>query len=1103
MLAERFIRLDVDDRRRFVARLRANELSFAELPIVPVSRAAAPLLSHAQSRQWFLWRLDEQNTAYHIAAGLRLGGVLSVEALSSALTALWNRHESLRTVFRVSRDGSGEQVIQPPGPLKIEMIDLSNAPAEAREALAAERARSMARTPFDLRTGPLFRVGQVRLSAEDHVLVVSMHHIVSDGWSTQVIVKEFAELYRASLERREARLEPLPIQYADYAMWQRNWLEAGEQERQLHYWKAVLGSRQPILQLPADHPRATEPNYRAAHHAFELPERLIQALHERAKEYRTTLFTVLLAGFQVLLHRYTDRTDIRVGMANANRNRPETQGVVGFFVNTQVLRTEIESGASLGAVLDRARAAVVGAQEHQDLPLEQLVEALHPERSLSYPPLFQVMMNHQRHDYRALENLPGLAVEKFGLDESRASFELTLRTIERAGGGVSATLIYAAELFDADTIARMERDYLALLQALVEWPGQAIGEALPDTTAPTTQFRESPFEPAHLRIARSAAQFGDQPALHCEGRTLSYAELDRWSDRVALNLRAMGVAAETRVGLCVERSVGMVAALLGILKSGGAFVPLDPAYPTARLSHMIDDARLHAVVVDSDSSTRCAAVLAGCGQVRVDLLEAAPDTAVLLPQISIQPQQLAYVIYTSGSTGLPKGVAITHRALSLHLDDFIGRYGIAATDKLLHSSTINFDVALHELLPALMMGGQVHMRGPRLWELDSFNRTLRDEQVTFARIPTAYWQQWLRALPNELPRLRQITVGGEALPGDGLARWLEGTLKAIPVDNLYGPTETTIACLAHRCAVGDTQMHTVPIGKPYPSRGVRVIDADCSDVPVGAWGELCISGDTLARGYLDRPGLTAERFIADPAGGGKRIYRSGDLCRQRANGVIDYLGRLDQQVKLRGHRIELGEVEVAVRRCGGVKEAVVELRGHAERQRLIAYVVGTAEPAALRAELQERLPDYMLPGVFVTLAGLPMNPNGKVDRKALPEPEAPQDRAYESPQGSTEATLATLWMEALNAARVGRNDNFFDLGGHSLLLLQVHSRLQETLHVNPSIVDLFKYPTIATLAAFLQTGAPAAAPLQLVEARAKRQRTAFLSKRAAADGVPT
>ena len=1070
VIAERFAGLSSTDRRRFISKLRADGLSFSELPIVRAARTGALPLSYAQARQWFLWRLDEQSTAYHMSTGLRLRGRLGEAALRASFGSLVERHEALRTVFDASSEGVAEQIIRSAEPLEIPVMDLSDLAAEAREARAAEAASRIAHTPFDLTRGPLFRVVLMRLAAEEHVLIVVMHHIVSDGISLQIIVDEFVQLYSARLEGREPNLEPLPVQYADYAVWQRNWLEAGEQERQLEYWTAVLGGEHPVLQLPCDYPRAMESKYLAARHAFDLPPKLSEALRQRGRQSQATLFMVLLAGFQALLHRYAGQQNVRVGTTSANRNRPETQGVVGSFVNTQVLRCEVTSRTTLRALIARARAAVIGAQEHQDLPFERLVEALQPGRSLNQQPLFQVMMNHQRQADPSLGRLPGLTLESYALGKQPVRFDLTLETAERSDGRVTATLIYADGLFDPQTIERFARHYLQILWTIAQSPERTIGEVSWITEgreqphAGTQPVRGDAFDPAHRRFAQRAAECAELPALHCEGRTLNYGELDRWSDRIALSLRALGTRPETRIGLCVERSVGMVAGLLGILKSGGAFVPLDPVYPAERLAYMIRDARLHAVIIDGVSAAQCAAVLEGCPQLRVDELETTSDHVTRLPEIPIEPEQLAYVIYTSGSTGLPKGVAITQRALSLHLDDFIERYGITAADRMLHSSTINFDVALHELLPALIMGGQVQMRGPRPWDLDSLSGTLREQQVSFARIPTAYWQQWLRALPPALPRLRQITVGGEALPSDALARWLDGPLKSIPVDNLYGPTETAIACLAHPCSSNDAELHTVPIGKPLPSRDARIIDADGNAVPVGGLGELCISGETLARGYLDRPGLTAERFVPDPAGGGGRIYRSGDLCRQRASGDVVYLGRLDSQVKLRGHRIELGEVEIALRRCEGVQEAVVELRGDGERRRLVGYVVGRAEPAALRTQLLEKLPDYMVPAQFAMLESLPLNANGKLDRAALPEPEYARSERYEAPEGEVEAVLACVWREVLGIERVGRHDNFFGLGGDSILSLQIVARARSAgWKITPR--QMFERQTVSQLSA--------------------------------------
>ncbi len=1067
-----------------------GESNAPDAPAISRAERTGPLpVSPAQFRQWFLWQMDERSTAYHISHALRLKGSLDIEALRHAFVTLVARHESLRTIFRASSEGSAEQIVQRTGRLEIQVTDLSGLSYEAREARASEEARRHAQTPFDLLVGPLLRVGLIRLSPEEHVLVTVMHHIVSDGWSMQILVEEFVELYRARAEGREAKLRVMVIQYADYALWQWRWLEAGAQERQLQYWRKQLGEEHPVLQLPTDHPRAAEPKYREAHHGFRLPATLTEGLHQRAQQHRATLFTLLLTGFQVLLYRYTGQRDIRVGTTNANRNRPETQGVVGFFVNTLVLRAQIESQMTLGSLLGQVREAVTGAQEHQELPFEQLVEALQPERNLNHPPLFQVMVNHQGAGSSELGRLPGVTLEQYPLGKQAVRFDLVLNTFQTSEGDLGVSFTYAAQLFDPKTIEHMGRQYVMTLQAMVDHMDQRVCDlrlsenletcqrmSETDDRVPTTASLNSlpedtrlsgdAFDPVHWRFAHRAAHSGKSPAVHCEGRTLTFMELDRWSDHIARELIACGVRADSRIGLCVERSVGLVAAMLGILKSGAAFVPLDPTHPTDRLAYMMRDSQVQAVVCDTRSVERCDDTLASYPTVSVENWNGATDTQPMAA-VPINPQQLAYVIYTSGSTGLPKGVSVSHHALSLHLNDFIRCYGITHVDRMLQSSTINFDVALHELFPALLMGGQVYMRGPNPWDLENLSRVLGECDLTFARIPTALWQQWLHALPQKLPRLKQITVGGEALPGDALGRWMDGPLSDIPVDNLYGPTETTVACLAHRCTRADASFHTVAIGRPYPSRKACVLDADGNESPIGGLGELCISGETLARGYLQRPGLTAERFIADPAGGGGRLYRSGDLSRQRVDGVIEFLGRADQQIKLRGHRIELGEVEVALRRCEGVSEAVVDVRGEGERRRLIGYVVGSAQTADLRSKLQQVLPDYMVPTKILALERLPVNVNGKVDRKALPEPEHATDERYEAPQGALEEALSSIWSELLSLERVNRQDNFFELGGDSILSLRVVAQARE-LGITVALRDLFKYQTLSSLAAALE-----------------------------------
>ncbi|WP_447639632.1 non-ribosomal peptide synthase/polyketide synthase [Pandoraea norimbergensis] len=1621
--------------------------------LVPVERAAGLSLplSYAQQRLWFLWHLQPESSAYHIAGGLRLQGAFddnAKQAVQAAFDTLVARHESLRVTFAPGDSDGDEgelavpvaarQIVHDTMSITVRHYDVSH--ADDPEADAAALADAFARETFDLSRGPLLRVGIVTLGEQAHQLLVSMHHIISDGWSVDRMLDEFVACYRAHRDHVTATLPVLPVQYADYAVWQRRWLDAGERDRQLAWWRGVLGDQHPVLALPADRERAELADYTAARHSFVLPAQLTRRLRACAQRHDSTLFVALLTAYMAMLHRHAGAHDIRVGVPVANRERPEISDVLGCFVNTQVMQARVGHTQPLGTLLQAVRAHVAGAQAHQDLPFDVLVNALQPERNLRHTPIFQVVLNHRQPDHRVFDALDGLTVSRMDIAGRNAQFELTLDTEEADDGSVCAAMTYAREIFDEATVAlwadhfvtfcealaadtsisvgdvalhyadgsvmpvatdalvgdrgesgrevavairstqtqsgrnafeapvspaeqavaaawqavlqidRVDRhdnffeiggdsilslqivsalarqgwkitarqlfeaqtvatlaalaqplaegsrsvvkaksqvrapvgqaddnveatypatplqsgllfhslmqsgrgvyvnqkrltlrgsldhermrdawtrvmarhailrthfswahggdamqvvsrhvalpytrhdwsagpqatydarlhawladdlaqgfdlavapllrvnlfarpdgltdlvwtdhhvlldgwsaaqllaevlaiyrretlpeaastpqygDYVhwlttqpdhadywqARMQALDEpatlvaslpsaqgghdatsgpllqvddvldsamdqrlreaarqhrvtlntmiqaawalltsryghrsqaafgvtvsgrendlpgidrtlglfinslpmwvdvpaaatisawlqdvqqrgtalravettplrqvqqWSGRA-AEALFDTlvvfenypidatvraddaslslaafatteqthyplvlavlpgdtltlrwkakasridartlaqlqadlraildqlsstldagsthvgtitlagqTVPSSLTRHE-FTPVMHRIAAQAKATPQRPAIHCEGVRWSYRELDAAANRIAVALVAAGVRADERVGLCVERSPWMTAALLGVLRAGGAFVPLDPSYPSDRLVFMMEDAGVRRVLTDAATAQAMASVLDGHEVIVVDTLDPA-DSAVVCHDV--HPDQLAYVIYTSGSTGRPKGVAIPHGAFSQHIDDFLNTYAITQDDKQLQSSTINFDVALHEMLPALCKGGQIEMRGPQAWDLATTSRHLSEEGVTFSRIPTAYWQQWLRNPPprEALAALRQITVGGEGLPGDALRQWQDGPLSGIQLDNLYGPTETTVACMYRRTCEDDTQHAIVSIGVPYPSRRVYVIDAHGNEAPVDALGELCIAGHTLARGYLGRASLSAEKFVPDPfAGNGARMYRTGDLCRRRADGRIDFLGRLDAQVKLRGLRIELGEIDAVLRQVPGVRDAVVALVGAGEGARLAGYVVGDVADVVLRRSLERKLPGHMVPSVFVHLDALPVMPNGKTDRAALPLPQDMASRERQAPVGPVQTALRDIWRDVLGRDDVGVTDNFFEIGGDSILSLRVIAQAALAgLKLTPR--HLFDAPDIERLA---------------------------------------
>ncbi|GAB3466534.1 amino acid adenylation domain-containing protein [Azotobacter salinestris] len=1097
------------------AQARGGGQPKAAIPVLPAGRRGEPLpLSHAQERQWFLWQLDPKSSAYHVSLVLRLSGPLRVDALRAAFDGLVARHESLRTVFRPAADGTPAQWIQNAVEVDLPVIDLREVAAGEREARAAEEARRLVETPFDLTCGPLLRVALIRTADEAQRLVLVMHHIVSDGASMQVLIDELAARYAAHLQGRAAELAAPAIQYADYALWQRDWLAAGEGARQLAWWRAQLGDEHPLLSLPSDHPRQARADYRAARHAVELPAELSARLRQLAEARGATLFMVLLAGFQVLLHRYTGQADIRVGVPVANRRRTEAAGLIGFFVNTLVMRNLVHGRTRLDEVLAQTREMALGAQAHQDLPFEQLVEALQPERSLSHSPLFQVLFNHLHEDWRALRQLPGLVPEPEETGERAAQFELTLDIRERSDGQIRASFEYAAELFEAQTIERLAGHYLTVLRALAERPEQAVGDlALLDEAerGRLRQWGEDPqpypdAEPVHRLFERQVRERPDAVALLFGETQLSYAELNRRANRLAHRLIGMGVAPESRVGIAAERSVEMVVGLLAILKAGGAYVPLDPEYPAERLAYMVEDSGIGLLLTQS----HLAEGIPGSGALTVLELDTLDldDEPEYDPQVALHGDNLVYVIYTSGSTGRPKGAANRHRSLCNRLVWGQQQQPLGHEDTVLQKTPFSFDISFWEFFWPLTVGARLALAGPgEHRDPERLARLIQQHRITTIHFVPSMLQAFVAHDGSRACQgLKRIICSGEALPADLQAR-LFAALPQVELRNLYGPTEAAIEVTWWRCR--DDGALTVPIGGPVGNLSLHVLDAELNAVPRGVAGELHLGGLGLARGYLNRPGLTAERFVADPCDPqGGRLYRTGDLVRWNTEGQLEYLGRIDHQVKVRGFRIELGEIEAQLLAQPEVREALVLAKEGPGGAWLVGYVSAqagqTLDGALLRERLGRVLPDYMVPSALVVLESLPLNPNGKVDRKALPEPELASERAYEAPQGEIEERLAEVWAEVLGMQRVGRRDSFFEVGGHSLLLLRVHHRLKERLEVCPSVVELFKYPTIKSLAAFLGEGGPHdGASLQRAEDRARRQRGAFLQRRPASERTPT
>ena len=1084
-LVSRFLRLPLEQRQQFYQRLQSRGMSFAQLPIAPTRHDSdTPTLSYAQERQWFLWQLDKDSTAYHIPGALRLHGHLDLAALQRSFDSLLARHESLRTQL-VEDDERLWQAVMPQARVQIQQAHVDQAQLMAR--VEEEVAR-----PFDLHQAPLLRVTLLQLAEDEHVLVMVQHHIVSDGWSMQVMVEELVQLYAAHSQGHDLQLPELPIQYADYALWQRGWMEAGEQARQLAYWQALLGGEQPVLELPLDRPRPAQQSHRGASLQVHLQPTLVAGLKRLAQQEGVTAFMLLLASFQALLYRYSGQSDIRIGVPNANRNRVETERLIGFFVNTQVLKADLDGQMSFAELLQQTKRRALEAQAHQDLPFEQLVVALQPERSLSHNPLFQVMFNHQTEAQggREGQQLPGLRVVELDWDSQTTHFDLSLDTHESADG-LWAALTYATDLFDAATIERLAQHWQHLLQAVVSAPRSRLCE-LPMASAAeqhrmlqdwNTPAGVTPFEAVHRLFEAQADQQPERQALALDEQALSYGELNRQANRLAHYLLAQGVGPQGLVGIAVERSFAMVVSLLAVLKTGAAYVPLDPEYPRERLAHMLEDSGVGLVLTQSHLHVRLplpAQVLAvDIDRVQAQLALRADDN---LP-VDVEPQGLAYVIYTSGSTGKPKGVAISHAALSEFAGIAADYSQLVAQDRVLQFATLNFDGFVEQLYPALTLGATVVLRGPQLWDGAELYRQIIAQGITLADLPTAYWklflQDCLAAGPRTYGALRQIHIGGEAMPLDGPLLWQRAGLGHVRLLNTYGPTEATVVSSVLDCtdpsAVGAGGAS--PIGRALPGRGLYVLDRDLNLLPLGAVGELYIaSANGLARAYLQRPGLTAERFVADPfSPSGERLYRTGDLARYRADGVVEYVGRVDHQVKVRGFRIELGEIETVLLAQDSVREALLL----AADNQLLAYLVpaqtlSETERAEvgeqLMATLRDHLPDYMVPAHLIFLDRMPLNPNGKLDRQALPKPDASvEQQDWRAPVTPLQQQVAAIWAAILGAERVGLNQHFFELGGHSLLAMQVVSRIRQTLSLEVPLKAVFEHPRLEAFVAALQT----------------------------------
>ena len=999
-LSERASRLSPEKRALLERRLRGEKISKPDGQITRLDRYGELPVSFAQERLWFFDQLEPQSSTYNIPLAIKIYGKLDLPVFRRCLDEIARRHEVLRTTFNIGKHDQPLQIIAPSEPVALAIIELKSFSANLRWSKAIEMAEELARKPFDLNRGPLWRVNLFRISDDEYLLALVMHHIISDGWSKEIFLQELVALYDAYVNGRSSPLPALTIQYVDYAAWQRDRLEEERLEALFGYWKTQLKGDLPILELPLDYPRPDAQTFSGANYYFRLPEFILKSLKSFSQGEGVTVFMALLAVFDILLWRYTGQTDLLVGTPISNRERRELESLMGFFVDTLVIRCDVSGNPSARETVRRIRETSLGAFEHRELPFEKLVDGLKLERNLSYSPIFQVMF--------ALQNAPaapmqfhGLRMERLEIETGTSMFDLTLVVTEMEEC-LECFFEYNRDLFTAETVHRMASHYQTLLGSMLSDPDQRISElqmlSETETAQILTEWRGGREQLSQVLtliqiFEQQVIQTPENIALIFRDQGISYQELNRRANRLAHYLRLKEISLESHVAVCMPYSIDMVVALIGVLKAGGVYVPLDPDHPEARLGYMIEDCNIQLVLTQDPFDEKFSSFpveILSMNKIEAELTNRDNEN----PNVHIEPESLAYIIYTSGSMGRPKGVMIHHGAIAGHCEMISRYYGLRSTDRVLQFTQPIFDASLEQIFTAFSAGATVVLREQEIWEAGDLDKKISQMGITVMDLPPAYWSQaaeeWI-GKPGEATnkQLRLVIVGGDIMPSESLRIWRSSSLHDTQLMNAYGPTETTITATLFEVTDSFDEQNTlglVPIGRPVAGKKVYVLDTNGNPVPVGVAGELHIGGSGLGRGYLNRPDLTAERFIPDPFTDipGARMYKTGDQVRFLADGNLVYLGRLDEQVKVRGYRIELGEIEARLGQYPGVRENIVLTRqSQSGEQQIVAYVVpesGTNLDASdVYLHLSKFLPAYMIPSVFVQVEEIPRTFSIKVD----------------------------------------------------------------------------------------------------------------------------